>query len=305
MTGKTATRPSFPVVIPRAGSWIAPGLPGAEARSIAPRIDLFGKIPSNPYHAPSRSTHATMCAYATKPHGGGWHADIKGSNIRIDAGTAIMLSDWDELDSPHTWWGHHDYACLYVGHRNEGWTEIEQYSSEALSSHFHEPVTAWLEVTHGTTWHGAIESIAHDYTSTWAVDHVAAVITASLGEHFESGYQSTFRKNLIALHRWLGFPVVEALCAELKALSRPYSGLLQESFAFLTAVGDEQSLDFRLVFLASYLRDPSPVIRDAAAVALADLGDKRGIEYLKAAAANEAHPRLKYEYLEIAAELGV
>jgi hypothetical protein len=314
MTGsKTATKPSFPTIVGRHGSWIAQGLPIPQARSIekAPTsvaVDLFGKVPSRSSDMPRRALRAMTCG--TRPYTGNWHDDIRLSNIKTAGSTAIVLSGLDEIQTstiPHVWWDSGDSnACIYLLDRPDGLTEVEQCPPGTTpSDYFYKPVMAWLEVPQGATWYDPMEGGAHDLFSAWAIENVAAVIAAGLNEHFESGYESTFRRNLVYMHRRFGFSAIEALCAQLKALARPYSSLLQESFAFLSAIRDEQSLDFRLVFLASYLSDSSAVNRDAAATALADLGDRRGVEYLRAAAAKEAHPRLKYEYLEIAAELGV
>jgi HEAT repeat protein len=132
---------------------------------------------------------------------------------------------------------------------------------------------------------------------------VSSIIAAGLNEHFESGYESNYRKRLADSHRRFGRPIIEALCTQVKSLPRPYSGLLRETFAFLSTLRDDSSKDDRLVFLASYLQDPSPIVRDSAATAIGDMADKRAIDYLRSASEKEKHPRLKFEFLEIAAEL--
>jgi hypothetical protein len=163
---------------------------------------------------------------------------------------------------------------------------------------------AWVEVPQGATWHIRTSFGDEDELSSAGLsEEVSTILASAINETFETGYQSVFHKNLTSLYVRFGSPVVEALCHDLKALSRPYSSLLREAFRFLASLDDPESQDFRLVFLAGYLSDSSPINRDSAALALADLADPRGAQYLRAASENETHPRLKFEMLEMAAEL--
>lgn len=162
---------------------------------------------------------------------------------------------------------------------------------------------AWFSVPGAATWEGCLRADdADNFVARGARAQVLSAIRAARNEQFESGYESELRKELGRLFGVFGAVVLEALYDALR-LPGVASDVTAQGFKFLVDIADPTSRDSRLVFIAEFLRNPSPTIRDAAASALAALGDSRGASYLRQAAQDENHPTLKYEFLEIAVEL--
>ena len=165
------------------------------------------------------------------------------------------------------------------------------------------PTIAWVDLSEATTWEGPLEANDPDNFLGQSVQvQVQTAIRAAHGEIFESGYESQFRKTLGRMYRLFGSRVVEAVCDELRTFGIG-DEILAQVFKFLVDVKDSASADLRFVSIAQFLRSDSALTRDAAATALGALDDRRAAAYLREAAVKESHPTLKYEFLEIAAEL--
>ena len=161
----------------------------------------------------------------------------------------------------------------------------------------------WRTVSGAATWEFDPDSAELHYIDERdLLRRIAAATRAAQGEQFTTGYESKFRRQLAEWFRSFGTPVIEALF-ECLAASSVDTDVLGQGLRFLGTVVDASSLDARLVFIARYLRAPSAEVRDAAANALEVLGDRRGASYLREAASHEDHVVLKYEFLEIAAQL--
>ncbi len=180
------------------------------------------------------------------------------------------------------------------------WRDVSSGSNLGLTSG---PTIAWVDLSDATTWEGPLEANDPDNFLDQSVGaQVQTAIRGARGEHFESGYESQFRKTLGRMYRVLGSRVVETVCDEL-AKSGIGDEILAQAFKFLVDVRDPGSRDLRLVTIAQFLRSYSALTRDAAATALSALDDARAVAYLRDAAGKESHPFLKYEFLEIAADL--
>lgn len=165
------------------------------------------------------------------------------------------------------------------------------------------PTIAWVDVSEATTWEEVLEGHDQDDFIGQSVHaQVQTAIRAAHGELFESGYESQFRQTLRRMYCALGSRVVEAVCEQLATFGIS-DEILAQAFKFLVDVKDSATADLRLVSIAQFLRSESALTRDAAATALGALNDRRAAAYLREAAVRESHPTLKYDFLEIAAEL--
>jgi hypothetical protein len=125
---------------------------------------------------------------------------------------------------------------------------------------------------------------------------------AARDEVFDYGTPSEFAIQIEAVLSPLGGQALQALMTYLFEAKGVSAEATMESLAIVgrTAIG---SLAERRGFLARFLSHPSPAMRDAAALALVDLGDADGAAALLAAAARETHPQLRSNLLEAAEQL--
>lgn len=216
--------------------------------------------------------------------------------IRICA-PDIVLCDWggsEILVEAKT-------AGSYIRPEAMFWRDVSSASRTNPSGT--ETRVAWIAVSDAATWDDAPDvASVKDIHSQSVARTVAAITRAARGEHFESGYESQFRRQLAHLYRSFGSSVIDALCERMTTAGVD-ADVLAQGLRFLATVDDPRSLDRRLECIASFLQDPSAVVRDSAGTALEVLGDRRAVTYLREAASREDHVVLKYELLEIAAEL--
>ena len=79
--------------------------------------------------------------------------------------------------------------------------------------------------------------------------------------------------------------------------------VVAEVLQILGWLAHEPSREMRFGILLSNLRHESPIIRDAAACALATMDDPRASEYLQAAIAREPQPSLRDDMQSVLAQL--
>ena len=79
--------------------------------------------------------------------------------------------------------------------------------------------------------------------------------------------------------------------------------MIAEAIRSLGALKDSTTFTERFSILLRYLSNESPIVRDAAALAFADLGDKGAISYLREAAQREKFSAIRSSFLDVAKEL--
>jgi hypothetical protein len=121
-------------------------------------------------------------------------------------------------------------------------------------------------------------------------------------EVFKSGMESSFGRFINRFILQYGQKGLEALGSSLRdsALS---ADVIAEAIRSLGEMRDASTLTGRFTLLLRYLDHESPVVRDAAALAFADLGDKNAISQLRVAAEHEKFSSVRSSFLSVAKEL--
>jgi hypothetical protein len=121
-------------------------------------------------------------------------------------------------------------------------------------------------------------------------------------EVFESGMESSFGKfvnQVVLLHGQKGLAVLNSALQD-KPLSED---VLVEAIRTLASIDGRRYKMERFRLILRYLDHKSPIVRDAAALAFADMGDKGAISYLQAAARREKVSVVRNSFLDVAKEL--
>lgn len=121
-------------------------------------------------------------------------------------------------------------------------------------------------------------------------------------EVFESGMESAFGLFINRFVLLYGQQGLNVLSSSLKD-SVLSIDVIVEAIRSLGAIRDSSTLNERFIVLLRYLDHESPVVRDAAALAFADLGEKGAISYLRAAAEHEKFSVIRSSFLSVAKEL--
>jgi len=121
-------------------------------------------------------------------------------------------------------------------------------------------------------------------------------------EIFESGKESSLGRFINRILILYGQTALNTICTSLSdnALSED---VIAEVIRSLGVVEDSFSKIYRFSAILPYLDHKSPIVRDAAALAFADLGDKGAISYLKAAASREKFSAIRHSFLSVAEEI--
>ena len=123
-------------------------------------------------------------------------------------------------------------------------------------------------------------------------------------EYFEDGMYSNLGMGLRVMFRNYGETVAGILEERLKKPDiRPR--ILGEVLHTLGSLEDDATRDWRLATLAGFLKSSSPLIRDAAAVGLSYLDDKRAAPYLREAIDRESNEVFREDLKVIIEQLGV
>jgi HEAT repeat protein len=149
---------------------------------------------------------------------------------------------------------------------------------------------------------------------TAAGDHTAAAVKANITrtmgsllrlakeERFQDGMESNLSQGLAAMIRRYPADAMATLrnIIDSGGVSKSLTAEVIES---VSRVNNPESRDARFSLVVSYLRDDSPVVRDAAGTALAYMDDKRAIDYLQSAIEAEPIPTLREDLAQVAEQL--
>lgn len=138
--------------------------------------------------------------------------------------------------------------------------------------------------------------------NTQIQDRAKAILIESRNETFESGVVSGLSRKLKVFFLAHGPQAASALQEALKS-NRWQEDIIAEVLKSIGNIDDSASKRARFSMLIEFLYDKSPRIRDAAALALSDMGDKGAISFLRAAAKYERFSSIKAEFLKVAGEL--
>lgn len=130
-----------------------------------------------------------------------------------------------------------------------------------------------------------------------------ALIENAKDEHFEDGMYSNLGMGLRVMFRRYSETASEILEERLnKSDIRPR--ILAEVLHTLGNLEDDATKDRRLATLVGFLKSSSPLIRDAAAVGLSYLDDKRAVPYLSEATERESNEVFREDLRAIIEQLG-
>jgi hypothetical protein len=145
----------------------------------------------------------------------------------------------------------------------------------------------------------AIEGASIRESLRKAIDRLLVIAES---EHFEDGMESNLTIGLATVLRQYPREAFGILKAEL-SVRRLSQRILIELLHFFGRFRGREIADEQFGVVAAYLYHASPVIRDAAAVALAYMRDKRGIPVLEKVIASEKVDFLREDMKVVLAEL--
>lgn len=128
------------------------------------------------------------------------------------------------------------------------------------------------------------------------------ILRNAKSEVIESTHESNFARDLHALLLKYGRPAVEVLGDFIYDPNIDVE-IASEALLVVGRSKDTRSEVSRFRLLIQALDNPSPIIRDGAAVALAELDEPGAIPYLRNAVQREEYASLKKDYLQIIEEL--
>lgn len=131
-----------------------------------------------------------------------------------------------------------------------------------------------------------------------------ALIEGARDEHFEDGMDSNLSIGIRVLFRNYGESFAGVLDKRLKQ-SGISVRILTEILHTLGNIEDDATTDWRFATLVDFLRSPLPLTRDAAAVGLSYLDDKRAVPYLHEAIRREANEGFREDLRAIVDQFGV
>jgi len=133
---------------------------------------------------------------------------------------------------------------------------------------------------------------------------LGVLLNGAREEHFEDGMDSNLSMGLRGLCRNYGADFASVLEERLKRQDVG-ARILTEILHTLGDIEDDATRDWRLATLADFLKSSSPLVRDAAAVGLSYLDDKKAAPYLREAIERESSKALRDDLRVILEQLGV
>lgn len=119
---------------------------------------------------------------------------------------------------------------------------------------------------------------------------------------FEDGMETEVSRGLRFVLTRYGLEGCRALANVIRT-GAPTTDALMETLHFLGRFDDPPTKDECLRILVTSLKHPSPIVRDAAAIGLAYMDDKRAISTLKKAAKSEPIKDLRADLVEVVRQL--
>jgi len=132
--------------------------------------------------------------------------------------------------------------------------------------------------------------------------YVKSALNSARHEIFESGIESTLGRFINRVLIQYGQIALNTICVSLSD-SVLSEDVIVEVIKSLGAIEYSFSKIYRFRVILPYLNHKSPIVRDAAALAFADLGDKGAISYLRAAANRERFSAVRHSFLSVAKEI--
>ncbi len=130
------------------------------------------------------------------------------------------------------------------------------------------------------------------------------LVEGARDEYFEDGVESNLSAGLRILFRNYAESFARILDERLKK-SDIGPWILTAVLHTIGNIDDDATRDWRLATLVGHLKAPSPLIRDAAAVGLSYLDDKRAIPYLREAIARETNKDFQEDLSSVVEQLGI
>jgi len=154
---------------------------------------------------------------------------------------------------------------------------------------------------------GTVSETISAVTTTQVLDraiaqNIESLLTIARDEHFEDGMNSNLSVGLQVLFRNFSAEFARVL-GERLTKGGISARILAEMFYALGQIEDDNTKDWRMATLVDFLKSPSPVVRDAAAVGLAYLDDKRAAPYLREAMDRESSETLKEDIRAVVEQL--
>lgn len=143
-----------------------------------------------------------------------------------------------------------------------------------------------------------IQNIASETIKTY----VKNAINNAKYEVFESGRESSFSCSINSIVALYGQNAINTISTSLDK-NKLSEDIIVEAIRSLGAVNHSYTKVDRFKAILPYLNHKSPIVRDAAALAFADLGDKGAISFLKQAAEHEKFSAVRDSFLSVAKEL--
>jgi len=136
------------------------------------------------------------------------------------------------------------------------------------------------------------------------VRHLHALLAVARDERFKDGMDSNLSVGLRVLFRNYSADFAHVLDERLKKRDIG-ARILVEILHALGGIEDDATRGWRLATLVDFLKSASPLVRDAAAVGLSYLDDKKAAPYLRDAIEREPSKALREDLRVILEQLGV
>lgn len=168
------------------------------------------------------------------------------------------------------------------------WVGLNGSSQEAHGCFFH--TDPWTAMTPPPHFESATSINAEQ---VWALDEeVDAIVSLATDENIEDGMESDTEVRMNRFVASRSVPGIQRFSARLTS-GCTNSGAAADIVRILGRIIHEESHDERFWIATRLLRSDSPLARDASAVALEDLGDRRAVRALQHAVEVEPIPELR------------
>lgn len=162
----------------------------------------------------------------------------------------------------------------------------------------------WASGSPDTATGSRVVSELTDIQTRVFVRTLDALIENAKDEHFEDGMYSNLGMGIRVMFRSYAETATGILEERLKKPDiRPR--ILGEVLHTLGSLEDDATRDWRFATLVGFLKASSPLVRDAAAVGLSYLDDRRAVPYLREAIDRESNEAFREDLRAVVEQLGV